>query len=130
MEIKVYSGEYEVLNSGVAFVRYGENLEFLIANLRFKFRIEKNDDAKQKIQCCIATEGNGSFMDIRYFNLNGATLSRLNKPLLLAHFDNRKLTFQFSITSLNKREENGLEKEDAMVIYSWCLEKKKPNTDA
>lgn len=131
MEVKVYSGNYEVINSGIAFLRYGEKLEFLIANLRFQFSVEQDEQSTQKMRWQVNTDEEGkAYMEVKYFNLNHALFNMLNNAIPLARIANRELTFQFSVTSLNKRDEEGVHKEDAMVIYSWCLEKKKPNTDA
>ena len=69
----------------------------------------------------VVNEGNDTYMSIKCYNFNDALLNRLNNPLSLARINNRNLTLQFSVSSLNKRQEGEVEIEDMMIIYSWCL---------
>ncbi len=121
MEVKVYSGHSEVINSGVAFVRHGEEIEFLIANLKFHLVFEKDEKEKTFVNYQIKDNGNEKLMTIKCYNFKDALLNRMNNPLTLAYFDNKELTLQFSVSTLNKRTEGEEEIEDMMVMYSWCL---------
>lgn len=125
MEVKVRTGQSEVVNSGIAFVLYGEKLEFLIENLKFYLTFDTNDETAPGVKYHIEKIENESYMSIKCYNFKGALLNRLNKTLSLARINNRELTLQFSVSSLNNRQENGVEKEDMMVMYSWCLKDNK-----
>lgn len=123
MEIKVFSGQYEVVNSGIVFVRNGEQVEFLIENLKFYLRFDKNEDTNPIVKCQLNKEENNSFVTIICYNFIDCTLNRMNNFLSLANINNRELTLQFAVSSLNKRKVGDKEVEDMMVMYSWCLKR-------
>lgn len=123
MDIKVYTGQYEVVNSGIVFVRHGEQAEFLIENLKFYLRFEEEKAMSSVVKCQLTTEGNNSFMTIIGYNFRDPILNRVNKSLSLASIKDRELTFQFSASPLNKRKEGETDVEDMMVMYSWCLKR-------
>lgn len=123
MEIKVLSSNKEVVNSGVVFVNYGEKAEFIIKELNFCLSFEVDDKQNPYVNYRVEEEENKKYMSIKCYNFNGSLLYRLNQPIVLAQIEGKPLTLQFSVSSLNKRSEDGVEKEDMMLIYSWCLEK-------
>ena len=122
MDVKVKTGHSEMISSGVIFVAYGETADFFIGGLRFRMFFLFEEKQGAPVTCNRENDSSGEYMAIKCYNFNEKLLARLNTPLHLAEINGKDMTLQFTVSSYNKRNEDGIEKEDMMVLYSWCLD--------
>ena len=121
MDIKVFTPQYEIVNSGCVFLDDGF-VEFLIEGLSFRMYISigpKEGDPRTNPFADFNTEriDGKNIMVIRAYNWNAQTT--LVRPINLATIKGKKLFFRFS--SLAVKGEN--ERQEFLIYYSWLYEK-------
>lgn len=127
MEVKVTSGNREVICSGSAIVVHGSYLEFAIRTLRFRLSFDYRDNEGRSYFQPIINSDNPSetFLEIRGYNFDNTVLNTLSEPISLAQHDGRNLSIGITVSSVNRRNnpENEEEQiEDKLVSYTWYLD--------
>lgn len=127
MDVTVRTTKHDLVASGSVIVPYGEYVDFEVKGLIFRMTFESDENAgNARVQPELVEDENGQvhYMAVKCYNFNGSLHSIMNSKLVLAQTEGRALSLQFSVSSFNKRHENGDDSpmiEDMLVTYSWYL---------
>lgn len=124
-QVKLLTGNYDILDSGSVVLQAGEYLEFQIEDL--KFRIEFIDDPviegvsrEGRISTEVVKHGShDAYYKIVLYNQNTAFFSSTPNFLDVASFGGKPLRLKFSIQAINNRNESS----DKVFFYTWYLGK-------
>ena len=128
-EVEISTENYDIIGSGCIVLQMGENLEFRIADL--KFRVEFIDEKPEgdtplegRIDSGVMNKGTEeAYYRIAFYNQTSAFFASASDFAHLAVIDGKPLKLKFSIQSINPRENSS----DKIFFYTWYLGKEEVN---
>lgn len=130
-QVKLLTGNYDIIDSGCVVLQMGEYLEFRIVNLRFRIVFAESSDGQEgRIQQTVENQGSpDAYMLITFYNQHKAFFSSVSSLSSVATIDGKHLYLKFSIQAINNVNDNS----DKIFFYTWYLDKVKesqPTTNA
>jgi hypothetical protein len=119
MEIKIYTGNYEVIGSGTVVGNYDTPIEFIISSLTFIFEF-KNDSTLTEPKIEKEQFNNGKSLKLKYINFNNVLGHGTAVPIALGTVSNRKLFLNYRVYALT-------ESTGKTFHYTFLLEKEASN---
>lgn len=124
-KVDLSTDNYDIIDSGSVVLQMGENLEFKIADL--KFRVEFIDEKPEgdaplegRIDSGVMNKGTDeAYYRITFYNQTSAFFASTSDFAHLAVIDGKPLKLKFSIQSINPRENSS----DKIFFYTWYLGK-------
>lgn len=124
-QVKLLTGNYNIIDSGSVVLQTGEYLEFQIGDLNF--RIEFIDEPtiegtnrEGRISTGVVNLGSpNAYFRIALYNQDTAFFSSVTDFLEVATFDGRPLKLKFSVQAINQRDSGS----DKIFFYTWYLGK-------
>lgn len=123
--VAISTDNYDIISSGSVVLQMGENLEFKIADL--KFRVEFIDEKPEgdaplegRIDSGVMNKGTDeAYYRIVFYNQTSAFFASTSDFAHLAVIDGKPLKLKFSIQSINPRDNSS----DKIFFYTWYLGK-------
>lgn len=125
MNVKISTGNYDIISTGSVVLQMGEYLEFQIENL--KFRVEFIDEPivegvsrEGRITTGVENAGtDNAYFRIALYNQDSAFFSSTPDFVNVASFDGKPLKLKFSTQPINNRQSSS----DKVFFYTWYLGK-------
>ena len=125
MNVKISTGNYDIISTGSVVLQMGEYLEFQIENL--KFRVEFSDEPivegvsrEGRITTGVENAGtDNAYFRIALYNQDSAFFSSTPDFVNVASFDGKPLKLKFSTQPINNRQSSS----DKVFFYTWYLGK-------
>lgn len=124
-QVKLLTGNYDIIDSGCVVLQMGEYLEFQVVDLKFRVVfIDESVIEGVTREGRISTEVvNPSSADAYYritlYNQDMAFFSSSSNFLDVATLGGKSLKLKFSVQAINNREGSS----DKIFFYTWYLEK-------
>lgn len=120
--ISLETTNYNVLNSGCVIVPNGEEIQFNIDNLQFRFTFieELDENGSPKKSYLKLKEHDGKSLCISLINMNDSTNAVNTNMINIGNIKGMDLFLKFCITSINQQESGC----DFFMAYTWYLKKK------
>jgi hypothetical protein len=113
---KIKIGSYDIISSGSLIVQNSQPIEFKFDDLIFKITfINDTNVSDRNIDINVID----SVMNIKLLNQNNSFFSSPTELFRLAVLNGRRLSFKFSILSINSG--NSCANEDKIFYYTWYL---------
>lgn len=122
MNVEISTTKYKILQSGSVIVPFGEDVEFNIEGLtfRFKFQNDVKEDGKLKDSSFnMSTDEGEKCLNINLVNMKNSFCATNTRIIDVATIKDEKLFLKFCITSINKQKEEC----DYLLNYTWYLQK-------
>ncbi len=127
--VAISTDNYDIISSGSVVLQMGENLEFKIADL--KFRVEFIDEKPEgdaplegRIDSGVMNKGTDeAYYRLAFYNQTSAFFASTSDFAHLAVIDGKPLKLKFSIQSINPRDNSS----DKIFFYTWYLGKEETN---
>lgn len=127
--VAISTDNYDIIGAGSVVLQMGENLEFKIADLRF--RVEFIDEKPEgdvplegRIDSGVMNKGTDeAYYRIAFYNQTSAFFASTSDFAHLAVINGKPLKLKFSIQSINPRDNSS----DKIFFYTWYLGKEEVN---
>lgn len=124
-QVKLLTGNYDIIDSGCVVLQMGEYLEFQVADL--KFIVEFIDEPviegatrKGRISTGVVNPSSAdAYYRIALYNQDMAFFSSSSNFLDVATLEGKSLKLKFSVQAINNR----VGSSDKIFFYTWYLEK-------
>lgn len=124
-QVKLLTGNYDIIDSGCVVLQMGEYLDFQVADL--KFRVEFIDEPviegatrEGRISTGVVNPSSAdAYYRIALYNQDMAFFSSSSNFLDVATLEGKSLKLKFSVQAINNR----VGSSDKIFFYTWYLEK-------
>lgn len=124
-EVEISTENYDIIGSGSIVLQMGENLEFKIADLKFRVEfIDEKPNGNAPLEGRIDSgvenkDTEDAYYRIAFYNQTSAFFASTSDFAHLAVIDGKPLKLKFSIQSINPRDNSS----DKIFFYTWYLGK-------